>query len=165
MCREAKPLDDFHRSARYGRQAWCKDCRRLYDRAYHARNAQKRRRQVRERRQRLVELNGNLKASRPCADCGGRFHPAAMEWDHLPGTEKLDDISTLARTGKTRQFHRELEKCELVCANCHAVRSFARRRGVAQPGRAPGLGPGGRQFESAHPDFRNRRSAGSVSRA
>ena len=28
-------------------------------------------------------------------------------------------------------------------------------RGVAQPGRAPGLGPGGRQFESAHPDSRN----------
>ncbi len=26
-------------------------------------------------------------------------------------------------------------------------------RGVAQLGRAPGLGPGGRRFESYHPDF------------
>ena len=30
--------------------------------------------------------------------------------------------------------------------------SSARRRGVAQPGRAPGSGPGGRRFESSLPD-------------
>jgi hypothetical protein len=30
-------------------------------------------------------------------------------------------------------------------------------RGVAQLGRAPGLGPGGRRFESYHPDFFMRR--------
>ena len=152
MCGRRKPLDEFHRDTRHGHQARCKLCRREYDRAYQARNAEKRRRQAKERRKRLVALNHTMKASMSCADCGGSFHPAAMEWDHLPGEEKLDDISTLARTGKTRQFHRELEKCELVCANCHAVRSFERRRGVAQSGRAPGLGPGGRQFESAHPD-------------
>src|SRR6266705_6369282 len=146
MCGADKPLEAFHRSARNGRQAWCKDCRRSYDRAYHERNAEKRRRQVRELRQRLVDFNRELKASMPRADCRRHFHPAAMEWDHLPGAKKLGDISTLARTGKTRQFHRELAKCELVCANCHAVRSFERRRGVAQSGRAPGLGPGGRQF-------------------
>ena len=28
-----------------------------------------------------------------------------------------------------------------------------RERGVAQPGSAPGLGPGGRRFESCRPDF------------
>ena len=53
-----------------------------------------------------------------------------MEWDHLPGTEKLEDISNLARHGKTRQFHPELVKSELICANCHAVRSYERRNGV-----------------------------------
>ena len=152
MCGVERPLEEFHLYTRSGRQAWCKPCRKEYDRAYHARNIEKRRRQVKERRRRLVALNQELKSARPCADCGRCFHPAAMEWDHLPGHEKRDDVSTLARTGKTKQFHVELEKCELVCANCHAVRSYERRRGVAQPGRAPGLGPGGRQFDSAHPD-------------
>ena len=29
---------------------------------------------------------------------------------------------------------------------------WEKRRGVAQPGSAPGLGPGGRRFESCRPD-------------
>ena len=82
----------------------------------------------------MVTWNRELKSRTPCADCGGRFHPDAMTWDHLPGHEKLSDISTLIR----RRFRRkvildEIEKCELVCANCHAVRTYE-RRGVAQPG-------------------------------
>jgi len=127
MCGGAKPLDEFHRYARQGRQVWCKPCRKEYDRAYHARNAERRRLQVKERRIRLVRLNRHLKAFGPCADCGGRFHLAAMEWDHLPGHTKHDDVASLARAGKTRQFHAELAKCELVCANRHAVRSYERR--------------------------------------
>ena len=127
MCGEVKPFGEFHHYSRDGHQFWCKPCRREYDRTYHARTAETRRAQVRHRRKRLVGMNRELKASRTRADCGGRFHPAAMEWDHLPGTEKLADVATLARTGKTRQFYREIAKCELVCANCHAVRSYERR--------------------------------------
>ncbi len=37
-------------------------------------------------------------------------------------------------------------------------------RGVAQLGRAPGLGPGGRRFKSYHPDFRRLCRSGQVSR-
>ena len=125
-----KALGEFHLYSRQGRQAWCKPCRKKYDRAYHARNAEKRRLQVKEARFRLVRVNQHLKAFGPCADCGRRFHPAAMEWDHLPGHTKRDDVSSLARAGKTNQFHAELTKCELVCANCHAVRSYERRNGA-----------------------------------
>jgi len=130
MCGEVKPLGAFHLYSRQGHQVWCKPCRKEYDRAYHARNAERRRLQVKEARFRLVRLNRHLKALTACADCGGHFHPAAMEWDHLPGSEKLDDVSSLARAGKTKQFHSELSKCELVCANCHAVRSYERRNGA-----------------------------------
>ena len=130
LCGAIKPLDEFHLYTRQGRQRWCKPCRKEYDRAYHARYAEKRRLQAKERRIRLVRLNQHLKAFGSCADCGGRFHPASMEWDHVPGHTKHDDVSSLARAGKTRQFHAELAKCELVCANCHAVRSYERRNGA-----------------------------------
>ena len=33
-----------------------------------------------------------------------------------------------------------------------AITKKVRIRGVAQPGSAPGLGPGGRRFESCRPD-------------
>ena len=42
--------------------------------------------------------------------------------------------------------------------NCCTFASFLKEtliRGVAQPGSAPGLGPGGRRFESCRPDFFN----------
>lgn len=59
------------------------------------------------------------------------FPPAAMQWDHLPGKIKLGDVSALH--GRTRQeILAEIEKCELVCANCHTLRT-AIRGGWARP--------------------------------
>jgi hypothetical protein len=82
-----------------------------------------------QRRQReFREWYTSLKAGRPCADCGEAFHPAAMHWDHLPGSTKVDNLGELVRHGSRRLVLEEIEKCELVCANCHAVRSVVRMR-------------------------------------
>jgi hypothetical protein len=72
----------------------------------------------------------SLKAGKPCADCGGVFHHSAMTWDHLPGTEKRSEVSTLLRRHSRRQIIAEIAKCDLVCANCHAVRTYNRRVGT-----------------------------------
>jgi hypothetical protein len=66
--------------------------------------------------------------------CGRCYHHAAMQWDHLPGAAKLDEVSNLVRRHCRKLILEEIAKCELVCANCHAIRSYERRRGVAQPG-------------------------------
>lgn len=61
----------------------------------------------------------------PCADCGGRFHYAVMQFDHRPGETKLYNISQMvSRT--IRLVQEEIAKCDVVCANCHAMRSFHR---------------------------------------
>jgi len=49
-----------------------------------------------------------------------------MQWDHLPGTVKLGEISSKIRTWSTKLIFDELAKCELVCANCHAIRTYKR---------------------------------------
>ena len=69
--------------------------------------------------------------SKPCADCGGSFHPSAMAFDYLPGTDKLLDIASLVRRGSIGLARAEIAKCEVVCANCHAIRTFERRQEVA----------------------------------
>lgn len=126
-CGIEKPLTAFHRwNQRDGYQLWCKSCRKEYDREYHARNRARRQAQVKERRRRLHEWNNQIKSATPCADCGRSFHPVAMAWDHLPGSEKVTEVSNLVRAGKTLQARKEIAKCELVCANCHAVRSYQR---------------------------------------
>ena len=56
-------------------------------------------------------------------DCGGTFHPAAMQWDHV-GTDKTINIADVIRIGwSQRRILTEIDKCELVCANC-AVRTL-----------------------------------------
>lgn len=61
-----------------------------------------------------------LKAN-PCVDCGGRFPPECMDFDHAPDSVKLFDISKATCT--VVKLLAEIKKCELVCANCHRIRT------------------------------------------
>jgi hypothetical protein len=127
-CAELKPLDDFHRWKRGdGYQPWCKACRKVYDAAYSARTLARRRERRAERKREFVVWYAELKESRPCADCWGRFPAPAMQWDHLPGTEEVANVATLALGLCKERVLEEIGKCELVCANCHAIRTVSRR--------------------------------------
>jgi hypothetical protein len=89
---------------------------------------------MRMRKQRRSELAAwyrSLKVGKPCADCGESFHPAAMQWDHMPGMPKRREVSNMVRRGFRREtILDEISNCELVCANCHAVRTFDRMTGA-----------------------------------
>ncbi len=63
----------------------------------------------------------------PCTDCGIKFHPVAMEWDHLPQYVKIANLSQMLRTSSRKKILNEIAKCELVCKNCHAVRTWQRQ--------------------------------------
>ena len=151
-CREWKSGSEFH-SSRTGQFSYCKECRRAYDRSYYRQRGGAARRQRQKRRNEEARAwMADLKRGVPCADCGGIFPTAIMHWDHLPGHEKIGELSTLVTARRRTLVLEELKKCELVCANCHAIRTSRRPRGVAQPGRAPDLGSGGREFKSLRPD-------------
>lgn len=60
--------------------------------------------------------------SGPCADCGLRFHPVCMDFDHRDPSEKVRNISAMvAQNWETIEI--EIAKCDLVCANCHRIRT------------------------------------------
>lgn len=62
-----------------------------------------------------------------CVECGYKEHPAALEFDHLPGHEKVAAISLLILGGADLDTVKaEIAKCELVCANCHRIRTIER---------------------------------------
>lgn len=125
LCAEVKPLDAFHRMGT-GRQRYCKPCRRDWDAAYWVRRRVFRISQQRDRRRELREWISGIKSAAPCTDCRRLFHPAAMTYDHLPGHEKVGDISSLIAGGYRSVLITEMAKCEIVCANCHAIRTFRR---------------------------------------
>jgi hypothetical protein len=56
-----------------------------------------------------------------------------MDFDHRPGTEKLFQFggSDLVRHSLETTLA-EIAKCDLVCANCHRVRTWRRHRGEGE---------------------------------
>lgn len=69
----------------------------------------------------------NIEKSKPCMDCEKTFPPECMDFDHRPGEQKLFGIG-MGRTRAWENLQREIAKCDLVCANCHRVRTTARKR-------------------------------------
>lgn len=67
----------------------------------------------------------------PCQDCGGRFPPECMDFDHVRG-EKLFGIGANVSKVPLAKLMAEIEKCELVCANCHRIRTKRRRHEAAR---------------------------------
>ncbi len=64
----------------------------------------------------------------PCVDCGGSFPPWCMQFDHIDGAGvKRANVSLLVAQGYSEAaMVEEIAKCELVCANCHANRTYQR---------------------------------------
>jgi len=100
--------------------------KRAYQRAhYHAHKEAWRRKRTRyEAGNYALVLSAK---DRPCADCGGRWHPMVMEFDHRPGTEKLGNLGDIrVRKCGRAKILAEIAKCEVVCPTCHRVRTLRR---------------------------------------
>lgn len=69
-----------------------------------------------------------LKLQRGCKDCGYQISPVALQFDHVIGV-KAFTISGAVKLSKDRLV-KEIAKCEVVCANCHAIREQNRRKGI-----------------------------------
>jgi hypothetical protein len=130
-CKEAKPLEDFTpKGSRGGRDSYCRPCRREYGREHYAANKQRYIDQTRVRndtyfRDRVAFLIEYFKAH-PCTDCG-EADPVVLDFDHL--RDKEFEIASGIHYRAWKKVLAEMEKCEVVCANCHRRRT-ARRRGA-----------------------------------
>ena len=134
-CRLEKACEEFYRKG--GRlQSKCNECQRAYHRLYYRENksrfiAKNRNNKNRQRRRlRTILLRAK---ERPCQDCGGTFHPWVMELDHREGTVKEAAVANLVSKGCTdARLLEEIEKCDVVCANCHRMRTYLRIYGESQ---------------------------------
>jgi hypothetical protein len=61
-----------------------------------------------------------------CHDCG-EYDPLVLTFDHVRGTKKMN-ISQMINQGYTlKVLQEEIDKCEVVCSNCHLRREKKRR--------------------------------------
>lgn len=75
----------------------------------------------RSKRKLIIDLK-----DKPCMDCGKTYPHPCMDFDHRPGTTKVKDLSQM--TGYHEDtIRKEAAKCDVVCSNCHRVRTYNRR--------------------------------------
>ena len=78
--------------------------------------------QYNDRRAKIQEFIRSYKLSKGCTDCGYNKHHAALEFDHVTGEKKFN----VCNARSIMQAKGEIEKCEVVCSNCHKIRTFER---------------------------------------
>ena len=110
-------------------QRWCKKCCSIYHKSHYAANSKTLTMKAVKYKLARIEKRrlflASLKAG-PCTDCGGKFPACAMHFDHLRDKSfNISDAVTCAYS--EARILAEITKCELVCANCHAVRTETRR--------------------------------------
>lgn len=145
-CNLPKPIEEFDvdRHLKSGRKGKCRECTTKYGRHYYSQNKGVYRRYAEKNRERRltyyrarsaqhVALVRMIKADQLCTDCGENFPAVCFDFDHVvPG--KRHNVTKMANHS-ARAVHAELERCELVCANCHRLRTQSRRAPSTENGR------------------------------
>lgn len=104
----------------------CKQCKADYNVAWYQKNKERHQSMVAvNRKLRLEEVNDfvNWLKSSPCADCRINYPSYVMDFDHLRD-KKFSIASSKWKTQET--IWAEIQKCEVVCSNCHRERTYRR---------------------------------------
>lgn len=101
LCKITKPLSEYTKNGKYYRGE-CKSCRAL---------------ELKE----LREWINSFKQT-ACADCGKQYPASIMDFDHVSG-DKLGKVSSFL---SKERILKEIEKCDVVCALCHRIRTVNR---------------------------------------
>ena len=73
----------------------------------------------------ITETIRRLKQN-PCDNCGNKFHPVCMDFDHVRGIKRFNISQAHKLKITDTELNDELDKCELICSNCHRLRTYYR---------------------------------------
>lgn len=121
-CGDSKDEKHFSKK-RNGLAPSCKVCTRQASKKHYGENREIYIAKAMSQRHALRRLVDELKSG-PCGDCGGKFPPVCMDFDHRDRERKKQAVSIMVQYGSKSNILAEIEKCDLVCANCHRIRTF-----------------------------------------
>ncbi len=103
-CREEKVLEEFYnRRGRVGASVYCKSC-----------TGEQTKDRQKDFKQKCIEYKGGS-----CRCCGYNKCNSALEFHHIDPNEKEFEIKKSTSRSFNESIKIELDKCILVCANCH----------------------------------------------
>lgn len=82
-------------------------------------------------KQKILEYICEYKKMRSCIDCGfcGGEYPQVLEFDHV-GKKSFNLADFKRKTSSLNRIKTEISRCELVCANCHRIRTVKRTKKI-----------------------------------
>lgn len=127
ICKKQLDTDQFYRcsSRKDGLATACKKCVRKSGRKHYENNKEYYIQKSDRRKKEIQELIQEKKEC-PCTDCKKRFPFYVMDFDHREGEEKDFIVSRGWLTGSKKRVLDEIAKCDVVCANCHRIRTYRR---------------------------------------
>lgn len=123
-CQTLKPIDLFNKnkSKKDGLSTCCKDCNKHYLKNHYLRNKNYYKNKRKEySNKRLIEFYEFLK-TKQCVDCGNK-DIRVLEFDHV--SDKNFNIAEKINNTPLTTLMNEINKCDIVCANCHRIRTCA----------------------------------------
>jgi hypothetical protein len=128
-CKEWLQDSDFNvKNHRTGQlQRLCKECIRPYKRRWYRKHHQEQVERTTKNRLGKKEVIRKMKGDTPCKDCGRVYHWFVMDFDHLVEGEKESTIAKMLQNNLAiERILTEISKCDLVCSNCHRIRTWNR---------------------------------------
>ena len=105
----------FMNKAKNERNVVCKECQREYKRKHYYKKKEEHYARNRKMYAKLREYVDSQKDK--CIICGEE-EKVCLDFHHVKGGKK-EAIANLVRGGSLRKLKEEIEKCVILCANCH----------------------------------------------
>ena len=141
-CNKEKPLEEFtkHKKMKLGYDTICKECNNIHSRKwavdnpekyklrckrYYRANKKAESEKSKKRYEDFVKKIHSLKDGKSCARCGYNAFPQILHYHHKDGSKKnfiiSEAINIKSKIIENPEILKaEIEKCDLLCPNCHS---------------------------------------------
>lgn len=122
-CKNKKSLKEFYKQNKKSDkvQSWCIECFKTRRKGHHNTNRILETRAKRRKQCRELILKYLLK--NPCLECG-EADPRVLDFNHIdPKTKKYNVASMATGSISKKLIIEEISKCEVLCANCHRIKT------------------------------------------
>jgi hypothetical protein len=125
---KSRDLFSARKKSKDGLALWCRECfkiywsKRYYENQQHYRDSHsKSRNKLREEYARKVF---EYLKNHSCIICG-ESDPIVLEFDHRDRNDKIESVSILILNSSWKRIEMEIQKCDVLCANCHRRKTAA----------------------------------------
>jgi len=130
-CHELKETSQFsvNKNRKRGFHLWCRECVKIYDHNRHKNLRTKILKQKKDWREKTRSWYISYKKTLKCEKCGdNRWY--VLTFHHTDKVLKEGEISVMSNRSSLETLKREIDKCKVLCSNCHLEEHFLEKQRV-----------------------------------